>query len=217
MSGVKLVCFDWGGVILQICRSWPEGCQRARLPIRGDTNDPAWANQRRGVARAFQEGLITRDEFYDRLSHATERLYSPAEVAAIHDAWLVAEYPGVDRVVATLNATPGLTTALLSNTNEAHWDRQLPKPDGRPGDFPTAFALQLRHASHFMGLIKPEDAIYQEFERLTGFTGPEILFFDDLAENIAAARARGWLAEQIDHTGDTAGQMLAALRRHAVL
>ena len=45
----------------------------------------------------------------------------------------------------------------------------------------------------------------------------EILFFDDLSDNIASARACGWSAEQIDHTGDTARQMAEHLGRHGVL
>jgi FMN phosphatase YigB (HAD superfamily) len=43
------------------------------------------------------------------------------------------------------------------------------------------------------------------------------VFFDDLAENISAARACGWNAVHIDHTGDTAAQVLAGLRAHGAL
>ena len=44
-----------------------------------------------------------------------------------------------------------------------------------------------------------------------------ILFFDDDPANVEAARARGWRAERIDAAGDTAAQLLDALRRHAVI
>jgi hypothetical protein len=52
--------------------------------------------------------------------------YSPAEFERIHDAWLIEEYPGVDRLVADLIASPRVDTAMLSNTNALHWRRQQP-------------------------------------------------------------------------------------------
>jgi HAD superfamily hydrolase (TIGR01509 family) len=71
-----------------------------------------------------------------------------------------------------------------------------------------------------MRLLKPDREIYHAFARATGFDGapgsrggPEhIVFFDDLPENVAAARAAGWQAFRVDHTGDTAAQMGGVLR-----
>ena len=49
-------------------------------------------------------------------------------------------------------------------------------------------------------------------------TRPDVLFIavDDLAENVDAARACGWDAVLVDHEGDTAAQVLAALRSRGV-
>jgi putative hydrolase of the HAD superfamily len=103
----------------------------------------------------------------------------------------------------------GMRTACLSNTNAHHWE-QL--------DTSEAFRrIQVRHASHVMGLVKPDQRIYRAFEAATGVAPQEIVFFDDLAENISAARACGWNAVHIDHTGDTAAQVLAGLRAHGAL
>jgi HAD superfamily hydrolase (TIGR01509 family) len=71
-----------------------------------------------------------------------------------------------------------------------------------------------------MRLLKPEREIYAAFARATGFDGApgsrgrpaHIVFFDDLPENVAAARAAGWRAFRVDHSGDTAAQMTRALR-----
>jgi FMN phosphatase YigB (HAD superfamily) len=65
-------------------------------------------------------------------------------------------------------------------------------------------------------LAKPDEAIYRAYEKATGVAGAEIIFFDDLAENIEAARAAGWNAEQIDHTGDTAEQVRMLLSRYGI-
>jgi putative hydrolase of the HAD superfamily len=68
-----------------------------------------------------------------------------------------------------------------------------------------------------MGLVKPDQRIYRAFEAATETTPSEIVFFDDLVENIESARACGWNAVHIDHTGDTAAQILAGLRAHGAL
>lgn len=214
---IRCVCFDWGGVILRICRSWAEGCQRAGLPVRGDPTTPAWANVRRGASHEYQLGLIDDAEYYRRISEAGGGVYTPAECEAIHHAWLIEEYPGVTRLIDDLHQQ-GVTTALLSNTNRAHWSRQFPVFD-TPGRqrFASASTLKLRHASHLLGLAKPDDAIYKAFERHTHFHPREIVFFDDLPENIDTAAKVGWNTLRIDHTGDTASQMRAELARLRVL
>jgi FMN phosphatase YigB (HAD superfamily) len=215
-SGVRLVCFDWGGVILRICRSWAQGCERAGLPLRWGAEADEMKAARRKAGEDYQIGRIDCSTFCARVSAATGGLYSPEEVARVHDAWLIEEYPGVSGLVDRLHTVPRIQTALLSNTNHGHWVRHL-SADGRGPDFPTVAKLHHRFGSHLLGLAKPGREIYQELERQTGHTGPSILFFDDLIENVQAARAAGWRAEQIDHTADTAAQIQGHLRRHGVL
>jgi FMN phosphatase YigB (HAD superfamily) len=168
------------------------------------------AAARAEVARRYQVGEIDCAAFDAGLSEATGGLYTPGEVRRIHDAWLIAEYPGVDEVVARLLEAPGVETGLLSNTNAGHWRRHLPGADGSRPDFPTVGRLKHRHGSHLLGAAKPGLEICRLFERETGFGGGEVLFFDDLAENVQAARSQGWTAFQVDHEGDTPEQM----RRH---
>ncbi len=98
----------------------------------------------------------------------------------------------------------GLVTAVLSNTSHEHWVT-FPQYE--------VFALfDHRYGSHQLALRKPEEAIYRELEQRTGYSGGEIMFFDDLPENIAAARDIGWHAHQIDPASDTADQIECALK-----
>ncbi|MBL8962529.1 MAG: HAD-IA family hydrolase [Phycisphaeraceae bacterium] len=217
MGEIKLVCFDWGGVILRIRRSWSEGCLGAGLGVRGQSASESWADRRRRLSRVFETGGMSEAEFYEGMSVAMEGLYTPEEVRLVHAAWLVEEYEGMGGVIDRLNAVEGLETGLLSNTNTAHWARQRPDPDGAWPHFPTAGRLKHRHASHLLGCAKPGPEIYREFQRRVGRSAGEILFFDDLAENIATARGEGWHAELIDHTKDTASQVLGHLERHGVV
>ena len=213
---IRLACFDWGGVIVRICRSWAQGCAAAGLPVRDGSTEPAHVERRGNAVRRFQNGLLSPEAFIRELARSTLGLYSPAEVLAIHDAWLLEEYAGVAGVVRELSETEGLATALLSNTNATHFARQVPGDDGRPADFPIAARLDHHFASHLLGVSKPSPEIYHAVERATGRSPNEILFFDDTEENITAARSLGWRAELIDHTGDVASQLRRCLGAHGV-
>lgn len=216
-SPVRIVCFDWGGVILRHCRSWEEGCAAAQLPVHAGIDRPELIARRRQLTQQFQIGAISTDTFFAQLVRAVDGLYSEDELRRLHDAWLLDEYPGMHDLVTRLHQRAAAETALLSNTNAAHWRRHLPKPDGSAPDYPTAGLLMHRHASHLLGAAKPGLSIYKRFEQATNASGSGILFFDDLPDNVEAARAIGWRAVLIDHTSDTAGQIELHLKAHGVL
>ena len=67
------------------------------------------------------------------------------------------------------------------------------------------------------GLAKPDPAIYKAFEAATQHRGLAILFFDDLPENVRAARSVGWRAERIDPYNETVPQLRRWLRHYGVL
>lgn len=214
---ISMVCFDWGGVILRICRSWQEGCARAGLPVRADTGSDEVKARRRAIAEEFQVGGMSPAEFFARLAGATGEAYSAEEIERIHHAWLIEEYDGIGDIVDGLARLEGVETGLLSNTNEEHWRRQEEDRCAGLRCFPAVTRLRHRHASHLLKLAKPGLEIYHAFAAQTGHRAGGILFFDDLEENIAAARAAGWNAERVDHTGDTAAQIRAHLRAYRVM
>ncbi len=214
-NSVHLVCFDLGGVLVRICRSWEEACARIGLDVR--TSD-AWERDlpaRRAVTQQYGVGGIDGDSYARRISELMGGLYSPEEINRVHDAWTIEDYPGVADLLARLNAM-GVPTACLSNTNHGHWVRLTHEENGRtrpgPPEFPVVRLIQHRYASHLMGLAKPDPAIYAAFERAMKVKPGSILFFDDLEENIAAARQAGWIARQIDYRTDTAPQIESHLR-----
>jgi putative hydrolase of the HAD superfamily len=94
---------------------------------------------------------------------------------------------------------------LLSNIGDLHWSHLSREYElHRIGHGAlTSFAA---------GVMKPHDGIYLEAERRFALTPAETVFIDDRAENIAAARRRGW--HGIVHGGhDTT---VAALRELGV-
>ena len=75
-----------------------------------------------------------------------------------------------------------------------------------------------RHfASHELHAVKPDAAAFDAVPSVTGYAPHRILFFDDSGDNVEAARDAGWAGVFVDHTGDTATQMLATLRSRAVI
>lgn len=213
--GIELVCFDLGGVIVRICRGWAEGCERAGLEVRGASDGEEMRARRRPISLEYHNGLIDCDAFCTAMAEAMGGLYTPKEVRLIHDAWLIDEYAGVGDVIERLVAR-GIPTGLLSNTNHSHWVRIDPSNGAAP-EFPTASKLEHRHASHILGVSKPEPGIYTAFMDSVGYAPGEILFFDDLQDNIEGARSLGWEARRIDHEGDTARQIEDHLRELGLL
>jgi len=212
---IRSVCFDLGGVIVRICHSFVEAAAAGGLPHLDDPSltEPDAIARRRELILAHQVGAMTFDEYCNGMSAAVGGRYAPAQVRALHAAWLIEEYPGVLELLTELRAEPELRVACLSNTNDGHWDQM----HDNPGSFRAFSQLELRLASHLLRLAKPDPAIYQAALTELGCAPGEVLFFDDLPENIAAAREAGWHAERIDPLGDTAAQMRGHLRAHGVL
>lgn len=213
---MRVVCFDIGGVLVRICRDWHEAIEAAGLPYRDGIRllDPEARARRSSVIDSYQRGELACEQYYAAMSDAVFRHYSEDEVSKIHDAWTLAEYPGIAELVLELNHLPEVVTACLSNTSHSHWVR-LAGLDGQDS-FPSVPKLRVQLASHLLRLTKPDPNIYAAAQRIFGAEPDQILFFDDLEENVLAARRAGWNAEHVDHTGDTAAQMRETLRRYGV-
>jgi putative hydrolase of the HAD superfamily len=223
MSGnraIELVCFDLGGVLVRINTVWSDLCRAARLDVRGESGGARAEHARRQISEAQMLGALSAEQWADAMHRALGGLYSNEEINALHDSVIIDEYPGVGDVIDDLHRA-GVATACLSNTSAPHWKTML-HHDGTaplPGDprYPGVRRLGSHHASHLMRLAKPTPDIYRAFEKATGYRGAQILFFDDLLENVAAAREIGWHAERIDPTRPTAEQLRHHLARHGAL
>jgi FMN phosphatase YigB (HAD superfamily) len=230
-GSTRVVCFDLGGVLVRICQTWAEACTRASLPVRSAEwlASDAWRTARRQVGDRYQSGQLECAAYFAELASLSEGLFSAAEFEQIHGAWTLEHYPGALELVRTLNAQPDVLTACLSNTNHAHWVR-LVGADGR-NEYPAVAELRHQLASHLLRCAKPDARIYALAQatfaraivsqaRASGaaeLRPSDILFFDDLPENVLAARAAGWTAFQVDPSGDTVAQMRGWLAGAGIL
>lgn len=205
---IHCVVFDLGGVLVRLAGSWTRACEVIGLPVRGTADTPEARRARHEVVVAHEEGRLDHRGFLEGVVASVGGAYTIDEVDAIHRAWVLDPYPGIEALLHELR-DEGVRTGVLSNTNDVHWreqlhgDRGLPPRLRGPIDYP--------HASHLLGVRKPSRAIYDRFAREVGLDASGLLFFDDLEDNVTGARAAGWRAERIDPSGDTAAQLRAHL------
>lgn len=201
-DGGHLVAFDLGGVLVRICGDWRQGCAAAGVSPRG-VPELSDHDRFKGLVSRHQRGVLDHDEFCAEVSACLGATLSPGEVAAVHDAWILGEFEGVRELLDRI-ADHGHCTGCLSNTDAPHWAVLQ--------GMPFFGGLHHRHASHLLGLEKPDPAIFEAFERHTGFRGDRIAYFDDLPDNCRAAEAAGWRVRRVDPSRETVPQMLEALR-----
>ena len=210
-----LVVLDLGGVLIRHARSWEEMHERAGLdgdPPSGDDWHRGWTN----IEKLLETGAIDLDVGHRRMAAASRGRYRPEDIEHARAASLIAQYPGVDAVFDALDAL-SLETALLGNLTASDWSRLGLEPAAAEREFAVVLRARHRYASHLIGARKPDRAAFEAVERGTGHDPARILFFDDRPANVEGARTAGWTAELVDHAGDTAEQMLAALRSHGVI
>jgi glucose-1-phosphatase len=149
----------------------------------------------KGVQTDNLDALLERIAFDD---HETGRLHgaglmerfaglatSPVEHAELHAKWvdMFELQPRMVDLAHRLSERYGVY--LLSNIGDLHWAHMSRE-----------YRLhQIGHGavlSYLAGYMKPHEGIYVEAERRFSLQPAETVFIDDRAENIAAARARGW-------------------------
>jgi putative hydrolase of the HAD superfamily len=206
-AAIRLVVFDAGGVIVRITGPWEVAQERAGVPRTELQAAEDYAAAIDDLGDRHQRGELETAIYLELMARASA--LRPDQIEAILDSHIADEYPGWMAVVDRLEAS-GVETALLSNTNAFHWQYLVPG-GAKSGRYPAIGRLDRHFASHEMGTTKPDPNIYRAVEEATGHRGAEVLFFDDLPANVAAARELGWHAVLIDPGGDPTAQILAAL------
>jgi putative hydrolase of the HAD superfamily len=195
-----VLLFDLGGVVIdidtrRIFARWAElaGC---------DVNLIAARVRFDGAYHRYERGEISVQEFFADLRAGLNINLSDEQFLDGWNAIFVGEMPGI--AAALENARRTRTLYAFSNTNGAHVDC-----------FSQRFADVLSHFKHVfisstIGLRKPDPAAFAHVVQEIGVPARRILFFDDVAENIAGAKAVGLQTVHVDTRGRVA-EVLAAL------
>jgi len=210
-SDMTLVVFDLGRVLVRICDDWQHACRCAGVALPREM-DAAQLPRLRQYVLDQEVGKLAFATFAREAAPLMG--LAPEEIRAFSEAYIRGPYPGSVELVEELSAA-GVATACLSNTNDHHWE-MLSKP-GHAAFFPLE-KLTHRFASHLVGSRKPDEAIYAHVERATGLPPRAMLFFDDVPDNVEAARKRGWNAQRIDPVpDDPIGQMRQVLQQRGII
>ena len=131
----------------------------------------------------LERGEVTTQHFFEEVCAATGFDGSFEEFANFFADIFVPIAPMVE-LQATLRQR-GVPTYIFSNTNDlaiSHIRRAFPFYSNFDG-----YILSYQH-----GVMKPDAGLYEVVERESRRRGSEILYLDDLPENIAAGAGRGW-------------------------
>jgi glucose-1-phosphatase len=191
--------FDLGRVVIDIdfnktlaCWAGHAGCEPARLVGRFSRDE---------IYQRHEKGEISDAEFFAALRTSLGIGLSDAQFLEGWNAIFAGEMPGIAALLA--RAAKRLPLYAFSNTNDAHVEH-----------FSQAFAGVLGHfreifLSSAIGLRKPDAAAYDHVVKAIGVPAQRIVFFDDLAENIEGARARGLTAVHVTSPEDVADALAA--------
>lgn len=178
MNNITAVVFDLGRVLVTIdFDAFPNALgltsPESRAPYRDET---ALA------AHLFETGKLSTREFLDRLYLIFGKRFTREHLLFAWNEIIGRDIPGMVELIGRVETR--CRTAMLSNTSLAHFQKA-------ERDCATVRKITQRFLSYEIGTAKPSSAIYRHVIDALNCAPGEILFIDDLKENIDAAIAAG--------------------------
>jgi putative hydrolase of the HAD superfamily len=192
MSSFDVILFDVGGVLLT--NGW-DHAERAAAVAQFKLDRQELETRHARVAPAWERGEIDLNAYLDAAVFYEPREFSREQF--------------FDFILAQSQALPGGALGILkavaaSNrcmvgalNNEARETNEF-----RFGKFDLRRYFKVALSSCYVGLRKPEPAMYRRALDILGSPPPRVLFIDDREENVAGAAAAGMKA--IRFTGEAA-------------
>jgi putative hydrolase of the HAD superfamily len=182
MRSGRVVLLDLGGVLVE--NAGEQGLS-ALLPYELSRQE-IWARWLASDAvRRFEGGQISPEEFAARFIEEWRLEVGPAAFIESFVTWPRGLFDGAAVLVRNLRAQHRV--ACLSNTNVLHWAR-----------FPElAQMFDASFASHLTGFLKPDSEAFEHVLRELDVGADSVWFFDDLLQNVEAARRAGIRALQV--------------------
>lgn len=210
MSRVQAVVSDFGGVLTTPLMHAFAALQEAQqIPLEAFGGGMMRAAELNGGAQPLfelEKGTITEREFVAQLNAGIgEVLGRPVDLAGFGDAFFAALHPN-EELFAFMRGLHGrgYRMAILTNNVrewEPLWRAMLPIDE----------IFELVVDSAFVGLRKPEPAIYELLLERLGLPAGATAFLDDLEVNCDAARALGMNAVHFRDNAQAIGELEALL------
>jgi putative hydrolase of the HAD superfamily len=182
---IRVVLFDLGNVLVNL---GDVSEIHSMLNTQGEESEVWLKWLKSPTVAAFDSGKISFDSFAEKLLQEVGSKTDKEIFKASFEAWPKGLFLGALDLVDSVK--PEYHRAILSNTNAAHWPK-LMNEMGLAGKFHSYYA------SHLVGLVKPEKAIYQQVIERLQVMPEHILFIDDNQINIDMANKLGMKAYRV--------------------
>jgi putative hydrolase of the HAD superfamily len=203
MSEVTAVFWDIGGVLLT--NGW-DRYARAEAVRHFGIEAGEFEQQHQAAVDDLETGRITLDGYLDRVVFDRPRGFRREDFKAFMFAQSHPLEAGLDLARSVGRSRRYFVSAFSNESRELN--------DYRIERFGLREIFDVFISSCYVGIRKPDEAIYRLALDLTQKPPAECLFIDDREENLAPARALG--AATIHHDGDVP-HLRAALASHGVV
>jgi len=173
-----VVLFDLGNVLVEVA-GFKHLAAWLNEPDQGTVVEHWLASP---AVRAFERGLCSPEEFGAAIVAEFDLPASPEDFLTDFAHWGQGLSPGAAALVDDVHRRARV--ACFSNSNEIHWYTQK---DHR--EIKTLF--EVAFSSHEIGKVKPDREAFEHVVAALDVAPPEIVFVDDSATNVAAARDLG--------------------------
>ena len=182
----ELLLLDFGGVLVEFAGPKELGAH-LRWPSTPEVILKRWTECPH--TDEFERGALSPAQWAERFIRDWDVDLSPDEFLTKFTTWSRRLLPGARELLEELR--PRYRLAALSNSNELHWERNT-------NELRIIELFEFAISSHQVGLCKPDPQIFEiAIDRANVSSPQSIVFFDDLAANVDAAKAAGVRAYQV--------------------
>ena len=181
-SQPKVILFDLGGVLADL------GDPPASMNLDMSNSEfwEIWLNS--SAVHDYENGEYTTSEFARKIALEFGESDTEGFERKLRN-WQLSLYPDSEKVIRAYEAEYRI--ALLSNTNELHWE-QVQSGTRVFESFEKTFLSFETHA------YKPSESAFRQVVEFFGCDPEDVVFLDDNEENIRVAQEVGFLAERVD-------------------
>ena len=197
---ITFIYFDLGNVLLNF--NHDKACQQMGEVAGVSAMQVKELLFNSGLQWKYERGELTTLEVYEQFTEATQT--EPNYQELIHAAADIFEpnQPVLNMVSGLSKA--GYALGIISNTCAAHWEFVS------QGAYPELNLFQTLILSYQEKLVKPDTEIYELAIQRAGVSAEQILFLDDLKENVAGATEAGIQAHLYESPEQLLGTLLGA-------
>ncbi|MGP0031252.1 MAG: HAD-IA family hydrolase [Acidimicrobiales bacterium] len=196
-TGIGIVLFDLGGVLLDV-----GGVNPMRALAGIDDDEELW---RRWLTspwvRRFERGQCSADAFAAGLVDEWELGLPPDAFLEALGSWQNTTMPGAEALLDEVRRH--VPIGCLSNINALHWDAQC-------AGSAMFEAFTYRFLSFELGMVKPDDELFEHIGARLPVPRRRVLFLDDNATNVRAASSAGFTAAHVRGVEEARAALVSA-------